>query len=206
MRLCYGGLDLSSTTDLTAFSLWWPPAPGGANQFHIVKTWHWIPQAEIENKGREHEAPYQYWIDKGFIEAIPGPRIDYDCVRARIVEIVGKCQCVALGLDRWNATRTYTQLEADGLNPVMVGMGLKSMTAPMKFMESLVVNGLLVHNKNPVLRWEAGNVVADTDWAENCKPNKKKSTGRIDGIVSMLIALSLVMAQPEYGDERMELL
>ena len=91
--------------------------------------------------------------------------------------------------DRWNATQLITDLQGDGFTVVPMGMGFKDMSPPMKELYKLLLGGMFIHGGNPVLRWMAGNVVAEIDAAENIKPSKKKSTEKIDGIVAWIMAL-----------------
>jgi phage terminase large subunit-like protein len=116
---------------------------------------------------------------------------DYDQVRADINELAKKYQIRGLAIDRWNATQLSGQLQGDGVNVVGFGQGYASMSSPSKQLEALVVGGKLLHNSD-VLTWQAGNVAIQQDSAaENIKPSKSRSHERIDGIVSLVMALGI---------------
>jgi phage terminase large subunit-like protein len=94
-----------------------------------------------------------------------------------------------IAYDSWNATQMVQNLEDMGFTMVPFGQGFKDMSPPMKELYKLLLEGKFIHGGNPVLRWMAGNVVAEIDAAENIKPSKKKSTEKIDGIVAWIMAL-----------------
>ena len=184
-RDCYGGLDLSSTTDLSAFVLVFPNDDGS---FDIL-AYFWVPEEGAKRRARRDRVPYEQWIREGYIEATPGEAIDYDRIRNEIKELGERYSIQSIALDRWNATQLSTQLASDGFEMVAFGQGFASMSWPTKKLEELVLSGRLRHGGNPVLRWMAGNASIETDAADNWKPSKKKSRERIDGIVALIMAL-----------------
>ena len=115
--------------------------------------------------------------------------VDYNFVRKTINELGTQYHIMEIGVDRWNATQLITDLDGDGFTMVPIGMGFKDMSPGMKELYKLLLEGKVIHGGNPVLRWMAGNVVAEIDAAENIKPSKKKSTEKIDGIVALIMGI-----------------
>lgn len=189
---CFAGLDLSSTTDISALVLVFPQ-----EDRHAVLPFFWVPGEGAERRERKDRVPYQRWIKDNHIEATEGEVIDYDVIRRRVNELNQKYHIREIAIDRWNATQLATQLEGDGLEVIAFGQGYSSMNAPTKRLEELVLSGRLVHGDHPVLRWMAGNVSIEKDAADNWKPSKKKSMERIDGIVATIMGLARADAADE---------
>ena len=183
-RECYAGLDLSSTTDITALVLVFP----SEDRYDVLPLF-WVPEEGARQRERRDRVPYLQWIREGHIEATPGEVIDYDRIRTRINELGQQYQIREIAIDRWNATQLATQLEGDGFEMVAFGQGYASMNWPCKKLEELVLGGKIAHGGNPVLRWMAGNVSIEKDAADNWKPSKKKSIERIDGIVALIMGV-----------------
>ncbi|MBI5763649.1 MAG: terminase [Planctomycetes bacterium] len=188
---CFAGLDLSTTTDVSALVLVFPGEDG---QITIVPRF-WVPADNAPLRERRDRVPYSTWARQGFIETTPGNVIDYDHIRKTINELKEHFDIQEIAIDRWNATQLATQLQGDGFEMVAFGQGFKDMTAPTKEFEKLVVSHKLRHGGHPVLRWMASNVAVETDAAGNLKPSKKKSTERIDGIVASIMGLGRAMLQ-----------
>jgi phage terminase large subunit-like protein len=192
---CFGGLDLSSTTDLTAFVLVFP-----ADGWFDVLAWFWVPEEGAKRRERRDRVPYSQWIRDEYIEATPGEAIDYDRIRQKVKELGEQYFIRSIAIDRWNATQLSTQLDGDGFEIVAFGQGFASMNWPTKKLEEIVLSGRLRHGGNPVLRWMAGNASLETDAADNWKPSKKKSRERIDGIVALIMGLERASTQsPHYS-------
>lgn len=187
---CFAGLDLSSTTDLTACVLWWPAR-------HIVLPWFWMPAETAHRRERQDRVPFVTWMHQGLIEPIEAPTIDQEVLRARINQLGRDYRIQSIGVDPWNGSQMMKWLADDGFEVIEFRQGFASMTGPTKELERLVIEGKVHHGGNPVLRWMASNVTAETDAAGNLKPSKAKSTGRIDGIVGAIMAIGLAMVQPE---------
>ena len=101
-----------------------------------------------------------------------------------------ECNIQEIAVDRWNSTQLVTQLEGEGLNVAMFGQGFRSMSAPCKLLESLVMSKKCHHGGNPVMRWMMSNVAIESDAADNVKISKKRSTEKVDGIVALVMALA----------------
>jgi len=208
-RRCWGGLDLSSTTDITALALVAESltVPGGYDAW-----WHfWIPSEGLEERCKRDRVPFDRWIDAGWVTATEGNIVDYDVVRALITGAVEHDQApgpalieivdlVELAIDRWNATQITSQLTSDGVVVTPFGQGFASMSAPTKELERLITGHLFNHGGNPVARWMAGCTRIQADTADNIKPvkpDRRKSIKRIDGIVAAIMALGRAIAPPE---------
>ena len=188
---CWAGLDLSTTTDLSAFAMVFPDNEGG----YDVLCRFWVPAENAKQREHRDRVPYSFWIRQGWIKETSGDVIDYDVIRADIGEL-GKCFDIReIAADRWNATQIITQLAGDGFNIFAFGQGFRDMAAPTKELEKLVISGKLRANKNPVLRWMASNVSVEQDAAGNVKPSKKKSSERIDGVVATIMGLARASLQ-----------
>ena len=181
---CWAGLDLSTTTDLTAFVLAFQ-----LGDCLAVQPYFWIPQNRAQKAEQRDRVPYSLWHREGFIQYTPGDTVDYDYIRRDINKLNEQFNIQEIACDRWNATQLITQLQGDGFDVVAFGQGYASMNGPAKEFEKLVLAGQLVHGGHPVLRWNAANVATMTDAAGNIKPAKDKSSGRIDGIVAAVMAI-----------------
>lgn len=190
---CYAGLDLASTTDICALCLLFP-RPGGE---FVAMMRYWVPFEGARRRARKDRVPYEGWIKGGQMQATPGEVTDYEVIRADINGLKSKYNIREVAFDRWGATQLATQLDGDGFEMVAFGQGFASMSAPTKEIEKLVLAGKFKHGGEPVLRWMAGNVVAESDAAGNLKPSKKKSQEKIDGIVASIMALGRAMVGPQ---------
>jgi phage terminase large subunit-like protein len=185
-RPCYGGLDLSTTTDLSACAFVFPDGAGNLD----VLAHGWIPEDNLAERERRDRVPYSLWIRQGHITATPGNVIDYAFIRQWIKDAATRHSVREIGYDPYNATQLVIQLQdQDGLTMVPVRQGYLSLSAPTKELLGLVLGRRIRHGANPVLRWAADNVMVTTDAAQNIKPDKEKSTQRIDPIVALIIAL-----------------
>ncbi len=189
-RECFGGLDLSATTDLTAFLLVFPPA--GEDELWRLLAHFWVPEDRITKVSEGHlvdRVPYDVWQRQGLIEGTDGNVVDYDVLRARVGQLGQRYRIREIGYDPWNATQLAVQLQTDGFQMVEMRQGARTLSAPMKYLEGLILDAKLAHGANDVLRWMAGNVAVKVDDNGNITPSKKLSTGRIDGIVAAVMAL-----------------
>lgn len=192
---CYGGLDLGSTSDLTALCLWF----GRDEPPDILLPWFWCPRDGAKKKDHEYRDLYDSWHRAGFLEYTDGNVADYDRIREDINGIANQFGLVDLAVDRlFQGAQLCTQLMDDGLNVVAFGQGFLSMAAPTKEFEERVVAHLIQHGANPLLRWMASNVCVVTDKVGNMKPTKpdRSSPLKVDGIVAAIMALGRATAQP----------
>ena len=189
----YGGLDLSSTGDITAFVMVFLDEDD--NVYVLCR--FWIPEDNMLIRSRDDGVHYQKWVDEGYIEATPGNVIDYDFIFEQIERDAEMFDIDQVAFDRWGAARVVQTLQNKGMTMVQFGQGFASMSPPMKDLERVVLKGQLRHGNNPVLTWMADNLVARVDPAGNIKPDKEKSREKIDGIVALIMALDLALRHPE---------
>lgn len=202
-RRCFGGLDLASTRDLTAFVLLFPPE--SEDESWCVLAWFWCPQAKVDQQEHDDVAPYKRWVQEGWLTATPGDVTDYDPVRATIQKAMRDFDVVDIGFDRWNAQQLCNELLNAGVPLVEIPQNMGGMYPGAKLLEELVYGRMLQHGANPVLAYCAMNVALLFDTNGNYRPDKKKSqlTGRIDGIVALVMALSrcvLSDGEPDLSD------
>ena len=186
-RDCYGGLDLSSTGDITALVLMFPPRD--EDEKYILLPFFWVPEETIPQRVKAASVPYDIWERQGYLLSTEGNVIHYDFIEKFINDLAEKYHIVEIAVDRWNATQMIQNLEGDGFTMVPFGQGFASMAGPTKDFYRLLMEGQIIHGGHPVLRWMAGNVVVDTDPAGNIKVTKAKSKEKIDGIVAAIMAL-----------------
>jgi phage terminase large subunit-like protein len=191
-RPCRAGLDLSSTTDLTALVLAFANPDGG----YTVLPFAFCPNDTIDLRSRRDRVDYRQWRDQGYLIATDGNMVDHAAVRLKILELARLYRIEELGFDRWNASMLVNQLLADGINCVPVSQVASAMNAPARELERTVANGKLRHGDHPVLRWCAGNVCAEQNAAGEIRPAKHRSTERIDLISATLMALSRHIYNP----------
>lgn len=186
-RMCYGGLDLSSTSDITALVLAFPPR--NDDEKYILLPFFWLPEDTLELRCRRDHVLYDVWQKQGFIQTTEGNVIHYGFIE-KFIERLGETYNIReIAYDRWNATQMVQNLEDMGFTMVPFGQGFKDMSPPSKELFKLLMEGNIVHGGNPVLKWMAGNVVMRQDPAGNIKPDKEKSVEKIDGIVASIMAL-----------------
>lgn len=183
---CYGGLDLSSTRDLTAFSLWFP-------EQGRVLTWHWVPQDTIAERVERDRVPYDRWADAGWMERTPGRATDRQAIARRLADVRQAYDVRAIAFDRWRFEDLRKLLSDEGIDLPLVEFvpGFKTYATACDAFERALLERRMQHNGNPLLRWQAGNVIVETDAAGNRKPAKSKSLDRIDGIVSVIMACGI---------------
>ena len=191
----YAGLDLSTTTDLSALVL-----VAKHNEKILVRPYFWIPLDNIKTRADRDRVPYDVWVREGYMRATDGNIVSYDDIRYDINLIAEKYRIGTIRYDRWNATQITTQLAEDGFQMVAFGQGFASMSAPTKELERLIAGEQIVHGGNPVLRWNASNVVAQTDAAGNIKLDKGKSTERIDGMIALIMGIAGLSLNDEVAE------
>lgn len=182
---CCAGLDLSTTTDITALVLDFKLEGG----IHKLLCYFWIPAETVTERSRKDRVPYAAWVQQGLVQATEGNVVDYDVIRAKIIELHDIYRINEFAIDRWNATQLTSQLMAEGYQVLPFGQGFRDMSPATKEFEKLVLGRKLHHGGNPVLRWMMSNVAIKQDPAGNIKPDKAKSTDRIDGVVAAIMAV-----------------
>ena len=181
---CWGGLDLSNVSDITAFVLLFHE-----NERFQLLPFFWIPEEKMLEKIRKENINYDKWVQQGYVKVTAGNVLDYDFVKADILQIVEEFDLQSTAYDRWNASQTIIDLQNEGMECSPFGQGYGSMGAPTKEFEKMVLTQKIEHFGNPVLRWMMSSTVVKTDPAGNIKPDKEKSVQKIDGIVASIMAL-----------------
>lgn len=199
-RPCYAGLDLAKNHDLTALVKLFPPEdPEDPEGKFIVVPRFWKPMESLRATGEIDHAPYEQWHHEGFLEATPGDVTDYNVIEAAIVEDNKRFPFAAeMAIDTWNATQIAQRLkDVFGVPSIEFIQGVKSYHPPLSELERLVRSGRLVHGAHPLLHWCASNLKVIRDDRGNVKPTKKRSSGRIDGITALCMALGVFMISPQ---------
>ena len=191
---CFGGLDLSSTKDLTSLCLAFPDDDGR----YRAAWWFWCPEDAASIRQQQDGVPYLDWEKQGFIEFCPGDEIDYGWLRNRLREIFEDHDLQAVGVDHMFQGRQLTQeCVSEGWPMVPFRQGFLSMAAPTSELDRLVGRRAILHGGHPIARWMAGNCVPEMDAAGNVKPSKRRSREKIDGIVALIMAIG-VASDPKH--------
>ena len=186
-RECYGGLDLSSSIDITAFMLVFPPRDD--TERYVFLPYFWIPEENMMRRVRRDHVPYDVWEKQGVLETTEGDVIHYGFIENFIDNLGKKFRIKEIAFDRWGAVQMVQNLEGLGFTVVPFGQGFKDMSPPSKRLMELVLEKNIAHGGHPVLRWMMDNIFIRTDSAGNIKPDKEKSTEKIDGAVAAIMAL-----------------
>ena len=186
-RVCYGGLDLSSTTDLTSFCLVFPPED--EEEPYYVLPYFWVPEDTLELRVKRDHVPYDLWNRQGYLETTEGNVVHYGYIGKFIERLGERFNIRDIAFDRWGATQMSQDLENMGFTVVPMGQGFASMSPPTKELMKLTLEKKIAHGGHPVLRWNMDNIFIRTDPAGNIKADKAKSTEKIDGAIAMIMAL-----------------
>jgi len=191
-RRCFGGLDLSNVSDLTAWVLAFPRDDDPETLDILAR--FWCPEAKLTDEHNRYADQYQAWARAGWLMTTPGDAIDYQHIKAQILEDARQFNLVDMNVDRlFQGYQLSMELADEGLSVFGMGQGFLSMAIPMKEFERRLLGKKLNHGGNPILRWMAGNVAVRQDPAGNLKPDKAASQGKIDGIVATVMALDRAM-------------
>lgn len=189
-RVCYGGLDLSSTTDITAFVLVFPPENlEDPDDKYIVLPYFWVPDETLNLRVRRDHVPYDTWEKQGYMMTTEGNVVHYGFIEKFIESLGERFNIREIAFDRWGAAQMVQNLEGMGFTVVPFGQGYKDMSPPTKELMKLVLEKKIAHGGHPVLRWMMDNIYIQTDPAGNIKADKKKSTEKIDGAIATIMGL-----------------
>lgn len=197
-RACYAGLDLSSTSDLTAFVLVFPPLD--ESEPYAVLPFFWVPEETLSLRVRRDHVPYDQWTRPGYIQTTEGNVVHYGYIEQFICQLGERYNIREIAHDRWNATMMVQTLEDDGFTMIPFGQGFKDMSPPTKELMRLVLEHKIAHGGHPVLRWNMDNAFVRTDPAGNLKLDKEKSTEKIDGAIALIMGLDRAMKNQSGGD------
>lgn len=186
--VCYGALDLAATQDLVALVLIWRADDGKVYVFCRF----WVPSEAIKRREARGVTPYAAWAAAGLLTVVEGEVVDYDAIEADVVRLHREFGVTEFAYDPWNATQLVARLiDQHSVPMVEFVQGFKSYHPAMQELDKLYAAGNLVHGGNPVLRWNAANLVAVNDENKNMKPSKKRSADKIDGMCALLMALGI---------------
>ena len=197
-RECYAGLDLSSTTDITAFVLIFPPEY--EDDKYVILPYFWIPEENIRQRVERDRVPYDVWEQQGHMQTTEGNVVHYAYIEKFIEELGKKYNIKEIAFDRWGAVQMTQNLEGLGFTVVPFGQGFKDMSPSSKELMKLTLEEKLAHGGHPVLRWMMDNIHVRTDPAGNIKPDKEKSTEKIDGAVATIMALDRAIRRSGTSD------
>lgn len=188
---CYIGLDLADHLDMTAAVALFPDGQGGYDADALF----WMPDANVAEREKETRVPLRQWIADGWIRTTPGVRLDHDQVAADLIAYSKTHRVRGVGADPWNLGSVATQLQREGLEVHAIGQNVGRMTAPSKLLE------VLVHERkfrcpSPVMQWMFQNANVYVDHAGNMKPDKGRSTEKIDGVVAAVCGLAVASTAP----------
>lgn len=192
---CFGALDMGSTRDLTALALYFP-------EKGKLLAWHFVPAETIAERAERDRVPYPQWAEDGWISTSgTGRSTDQLSVVMQVADIRARYDVQAIAFDRWGIEPIRKLMNDEGIDLPLVEFiqGFRSYAPAVDAFERALLERRLQHNGNPVLQWQAGNIIMESDAASNRKPSKAKSTDRIDGIVAAIMAVGL--AQTEIASE-----
>lgn len=203
-KKCYGGLDLSKSTDLTALVLVFPPQEG--LDHWVALFWAWRPEDGVLEAERRDHVPYRDWARAGFLELCPGDIVDYSRVESVIWDAAEMFEIETLGLDpamAWTLSQRLMEGTEDhkGLEVITISQNMLSLSPAMKKLELLIRRHEMLHEHNTCARWNFGNVRCAVDGNENIKPMKNRSLGRIDVAVAWIIAMATAMVKEPQGPD-----
>lgn len=190
-RRCFVGIDASWTTDLTALSLAFPPEQ--ADEPWKLLAFFWMPTERVIERERRDKVPYGEWVRRGFIEATPGNAVDQEAIKGRVRWAAEMFNLQEIGFDPWNFRESAMKMVDEGFMMIEVRQGYATLSEPTKKLLELYVDKKLVHGNNPVLNWNASCLTLQGDRKDNVQPSKPertKSSKRIDGISAAVGAIS----------------
>lgn len=196
-RVCYAGLDLAKVNDLSALALVFPPKALDEKWKILVK--YWVPKDDVSVRAKRDRVPYDVWVRDGLMTATQGNVTDFSFIQSAIVDLAGVYTIKEVAYDRTFAGEIVQNLMAEGITMVPFGQGFLSMGPPTAELHRLLLSANLQHLGDPVTRWCASNVTVAIDAAGNIKPDKERSTERIDGIAAICNGLGRAMVQPVQG-------
>lgn len=210
---CWAGIDISDTLDMTALVLVFPVRTGEFEEVVIndipklqevinykIIPHYWTPKDTLNERDEQSQRLFRQWIDKGFLNGVDGEIIDHDYIFHKLLELRDLYDIREVAYDPWNARQLSRKLEGEGFVTVETHQGFKTLGEPTKAVKVAAIAGQLAHAGHPVLRWNVSNVQVEVDPAGNEKPSKKRSTGKIDGVSALVMAMSRVILHVEASE------
>lgn len=186
---CYAALDLANVRDIAAFVRLYP----SDDDRFVIKCTFFVPELTAKERTQKDGVNYDTWIKQGHIIETPGNTIDYDYIERYIMESQAADNLISVAYDAWGASQLVSHLIDKGVNMQPWRQGFASMSAPTKEIERLTMQERLNHEGHPVLRWMCSNVMLEQDAAGNIKISKAKSSEKVDGMVSLAMAMGIYM-------------
>jgi phage terminase large subunit-like protein len=186
-------LTFAATRDINSCSLFFP-------EQRFILSHFWVPEGSLKARIREKRTRLDGWAQAKVITVTPGDAADYDRIEEDVLRLAGMYSLRVLGVDMWNSLQVVQHLMDEGIEVGKVGQGYQSLNAPMKLLERMLVRKEIFHDGNPVMRWMFGNIAVKQDPAGNIKPDRSKAAEKIDGVVSLIMALAAWLA----GEEAMQ--
>jgi phage terminase large subunit-like protein len=193
-RPCFIGLDLASKLDIAALVLLFPPH--GDDPLYHVHGRYYLPEDAIEDPSTPNASHYAVWAQQGYLTLTPGNVIDFEAIKDDLLDFASRFAVVEVPYDPWQATQLATEMQAEGATMVEMPPTVRNFSEPMKQLEALVWQKKLAHGHCPVLTWMVSNVVARRDNKDNIYPVKEVAENKIDGCVSLIMALGRCLVQP----------
>lgn len=197
----YGSLDLSTTTALTSLTL-----VGIEDSIINVHASFWLPEEGLRERSRDDRVPYDVWSSSGHLRLTPGTSVEYSYVAHELVRLDRQFNVVKWAFDRWNFKHLKPWLIEAGMDEdeieakfVQFGQGYVSMSPALRVVEEEILNRRVAHGNHPVMTWCMSNAVVKMDEAGNRKLNKAKSRGRIDGAVTLVMAIDTALSDLKEG-------
>ena len=163
--------------------------PEDENDKYVILPYFWIPEDNLDLRVRRDHVPYDVWERQGYLQTTEGNVVHYGYIEKFIESLGERFNIREIAFDRWGAVQMVQNLEGMGFTVVPFGQGFKDMSPPTKELMKLVLEQKIAHGGHPVLRWMMDNIFIRTDPAGNIKPDKEKSTEKIDGAVATVMAL-----------------
>ena len=196
-KKCYGGLDFSTTTDLTALTMIFPPQEG--LDTWVTLFWAWRPEdGVVEAEQRDH-VPYRDWARAEFITLCPGEMVDYAMIEETVLWCKNVFKLDTLGVDPYLSRTVSSRLMEKKINVVEIPQDMRNMSPAMKELERMLRAHEMLHEHNTAARFCFGNVRCAVDGNENLKPMKNRSIGRIDMTVAWIIAVAVAILRRPAG-------
>lgn len=186
-RPCWIGVDLASNLDITSVCFAWKEPDGS----FYLRWRHYVPEQTVPEREKRDNIPYSTWIRGGWLTVTEGARLDHQRIAADLIEFAERHQVAMVGIDPWNAGLIASLLQAAGIEVQAITQRTGTLNAPSKLLEGLVVERRLRHSGDPVAAWAANHVAVYEDTTGSIKPDKSKSTEKIDPIVAAVNALAV---------------
>ena len=187
---CWGGLDLASTRDISALVLIFKE-----DDKFLVVPYFFIPEDNAKKRSDRDKVDYVTWIKQNHVIATSGDVADYNFIKEKIMQLGMQFRIQSICYDRWNASQLVIDLTNENVPMEPFGQGFQSLNQPTKELEKLILGQQIIHDGNPVMSWMLSNIALQEDPAGNIKPNKAKSTEKIDGVVALIQALGSYMTE-----------